>query len=256
MNLTSPKLGLFVKTFKSDLEWLYFGLSSFQRNWNYLPTEIVVVAEPDCEPEISRWKFTQVRTVYVRPWPDGYCHAMAMKMCADHFLPEVDLILLFDSDMVLTKQTSLHHLLVKGMPVLYYDDWHSDLDPMTRVVSKKVWAPAVYRSTGRTLDVDWMVNPLWLFWWSTFAGARGLIEHHTGLPFLQAVYSGHQYDWQAFMNHPVTFCDMQTLGLYANEFEPHLYNIKKRTADMSSPITQYWSHQPIDEVKSQLMTLK
>lgn len=254
--MNTPKVGLFCKTFKPDLDWLYFGLSSIKRNWSYEPTEILVVAEPDCEPEISRWKLSQVRTVYVKPWADGYCHAMAMKMTADIFMPEADLILLFDSDMILTKPTSLPDLLVNEMPTLYYDDWHSDLDPMTRQVSKKVWAPAVYKSTGYTLQVDWMVSPLWLFWRSTFAGARGLIEYRTGMPFLQAVYSAHPYDWKAFMSHPITFCDMQTLGLYANEFEPHVYNIKKRTADMSSPILQNWSHQPIEEVKSQLLTSK
>lgn len=254
--MNTPKVGLFVKTFKPDLDWLYFGLSSFKRNFSYENSTILVVAEPDCEPEISRWKLSQVRTVYVRPWPDGYCHAMAMKMCADVFMPEAALILLFDSDMFLTRPTSLADLLTNELPTIYYDDWHSDLDPMTRLVSKKVWSPAVFKSTGRTLEVDWMVNPCWLFWRTTFYGARKLIENHTQMPFLQAVYSAHVYDWHAFLSHPVTFCDMQTLGLYASEFEQHLYNLKRRTADMSSPIVQNWSHQPIEEVKSQLLTSK
>jgi hypothetical protein len=246
------KVGLFAKTFKPDLDWLYFGLSSFKRNWSYESTDILVVAEPNCEPEMTKWDLSRVSTVYVKPWPDGYCHAMAMKMCADIFMPRADLILLFDSDMILTTPTSLADLMVNERPTLYYDDWHSDLDQATRLISKRVWSPAVFRTTGRTLEVDWMVSPLWLFWRSTFAGARYIIENHTRMPFLQAVYSTHVYDWKNFLSHPVSFCDMQTLGLFASEFETHQYDIQKRTLASAVPVRQFWSHQPIDEVKAQL----
>lgn len=248
----SLKVGLFVKTFKADLDWLFFGLSSFKRNWSYENSEILVVAEPDCEPAITKWGISQVRVVYVRPWPDGYTHAMAMKMCADIFMPAADLILLFDSDMVLTRLTAPADLLINELPTIYYDVWHSDLDPNTRMVSKKVWSPAVFKSTGRTLDVDWMVSPAWLYWRSTFSGARSLIENHTGMPFLQAVYSSHQYDYTDFMAHPMTFCDMQTLGIYANESERHLYSFRQRAPDLDLPITQFWSHLPVEEARAKL----
>lgn len=251
----TPRVGLFTKTFKPDLDWLYFALTSIKRNWSYESTEILVVAEPDCQPEITKWNFSQVRVVYIKPWPDGYTHAMAMKMCADVFMPDADLILLFDSDMVLTKPTSLADLLTNELPTLYYDEWHSDLDPNVRMVAKKVWSPPVFKSTGRTLGVDWMVSPVWLFWRSTFYGARQLIEEHTGMPFLQAVYSSHQYDYTNFMAHPMTFCDMQTLGIYASESQAHKYNIRIRTRDMSLPLRQFWSHQSVEEVRSQLTAM-
>lgn len=251
---SNPTVGLFCKTCKLDLDWLYFGLNSFKKNWSHGDTtQIVVVADLNCEPELSKWDLTGVSVLYLKPWADGYSHAMAMKMCADIFMPNADMILMFDSDMILTRPTSLADLLVDDKPTIYYDPWDSNLDPETRASSRKVWLPAVQRTTGRTLDVDWMVSPLWLFWWSTFVGARSIIEEHTRLPFLQAVYSSHPYDWTQFMSHPVSFCDMQTLGLYASQFERGMYNFKQKTPTTDLPVQQFWSHQPIDEVRDQLV---
>ena len=67
------------------------------------------------------------------------------------------------------------------------------------------------------------------------------------MPFLQAVYSSHRYDWKKFTEHPMTLCDMQTLGIYASLYEPHRYSIRQRNKSTDSPIKQFWSHQPIKE---------
>lgn len=245
-------VGIFCKTCKADLAWLYFALSSFRQNWRHPweMTDLVVVADPDCEPEITRWDFKNVRVVYTPPWPDGYCHAMAMKLCADIFCDRAELIVLFDSDMMLLRPTSLFDLLVCENPVIVYDIWHSDIDQTTRQMAKKVWVPAVRRSMGRDLDRDWMVSPKWLYWPSTFRGARSLIESHHRMPFLQAVYSAHPYDWQQFASHPMTLCDMQALGIFAHEYEQHKYVFWLRSAaPAETAIKQFWSHAPIDEAK-------
>lgn len=235
------KLGLFCKTFKDDLPLLFHALQSFRQNWTD-KTEILIVAEPDCQPEIDRWAFPNTRTVYVQPWPCGYCHAMATKLCADLYLRDCRLILLFDSDMLLMRPTGLTDLMPDCRPSIVYDVWHSDLDPAERDVSWRVWGPAVRRSMGVDLDRDFMVEPCWLYWSSTFQGAREMIESHRQMPFGQAVYCNYRYEWTKFMDHPMKLCDMQALGVYAFRNEQHLYRFEQRTAASNCPIRQNWSH--------------
>lgn len=238
--------GIFCKTFRPDLGWLYFAVSSVIQNWRHPweHTDFVVLADSDCEPEISRWGFDRIRVIYTHPWPDGYCHAMALKLCADIVCPTSEIIFMLDSDMMLVRPTELSDLMEEGRPLLTHDSWDSTLDPETRQMAKQVWGPAVRRSMGCDLDRDWMVSPQWLFWISTFRGARTLIETHCKLPFLQAVYSAHPYDWNLFSSHPMTLCDMQALGLYASRYEPHRYTIRQKTATEDPPIKQFWSHAP------------
>lgn len=243
--MNPPRIGLFCKTFKPDLPWLFHALQSIELNWrhDWASTELLVVAEPDCESDMRRWAFTHVKVRYVYPFPCGYCHAMMTKLCADLYLRTCRLIWLFDSDMLLTRPTTLDDIAPGGMPRLIYDEWHSDFDSPTRETSRRVWVPAVKRSMGLDLDRDWMVNPLWVYWSSTFQGARELIESHRQMPFLQAVYCPHRYDWRAFTEHPMALCDMQALGLYAHQHEAHLYAIGRKTsAAIEGPIRQAWSH--------------
>jgi len=151
--------------------------------------------------------------------------------------------------MMLVRPTGLEDILAGGVPSLYYDVWHSDFEQGTRAMSRQVWPPAVWRSMGRTLEVDWMVTPLWLYWASTFKGARSAIEAYRGMPFLQAVYSDVPYQWQKFPEHPFSLCDMQALGIYASESEKHKYSIRQLDGPLDMPVKQFWSHAPFEEAK-------
>jgi hypothetical protein len=146
------RIRLFCKTFKDDLGWLGAALTSFFKNWDHADTEFVLVADRDCQKQIESWKLWKVKVFYVEPWPDGYCHAMAMKMYADYFCGYSVLVMLFDSDIELVKPVSMTDLLPGGKPVIQWSGWEDKLDPATRAVARRVWTPAVERCTGKVLD--------------------------------------------------------------------------------------------------------
>lgn len=239
---TPIKLELFCKSFQDDLGLLKAAILSFCQHLHG-PWKMTVVLDRGNKPPTL--ESDRIKYLFVQPWGDGYCHAMATKMCADLYCPEADILLLFDSDMELASASALDQLLDElGRPRVWWQDWDS-ADPV-RQVARRVWVPAVYRSTGQTLDRDWMVAPTWLWWPSTFRRARRLVELHTQLPFLQAVYSTHPYNWQKFLEHPMTLCDIELLGLSAHEFEPAKYAFLKRDAvtacQFPDRIRQGWSH--------------
>ena len=246
------RIGLFCKSCKEDLPWLAQAIKSFQSNWLHPwdRTQWVLAMDAAAYESLIQHgiDLAHVDVRYVEPWPDRYAHAMAMKACADIFCDEANLILIFDSDMILSKPTGLADLMVAGKPPLCFEHWSCERDADIRRVAKSVWGGASIRSTGCELDRDWMVSPAWIFWPSTLKGARRLVELHRKLPFLQAVYSRAIYDWRNFTLHPMTFCDIENLGLYASRFESDKYSIME-LKDYRSPVTQFWSHGSIEAAR-------
>jgi len=243
------KAGLFCKSCVKDLAWLKQAIRSIQTNWKHpwQDTQWVIAMDSEAylSPGMQELDRRHIEFRYVEPWPDRYTHAMAMKACADLFCHDAEIILVFDSDMVLSRPTDLTDLLRlgNGRPALMFEHWHSERDPATRAMAQMVWGAASIRSTGIVLDRDWMVCPTWLFWPSTFAGARGLVEVHHKMPFLQAVYSKMVYDYRLFPSHPMTFCDIENLGIYASKFEPHRYEITQMgLTDFDGVVVQRWSY--------------
>jgi hypothetical protein len=235
-------LGIFIKSFWDDLGWLAYSLQLLEKFWRGEPPKVVVMLDEDCE-EITRlWGLRWPQYIYVKPWQDGYCHAMAMKACADQFLPESDLIMLLDSDTILTGPCSISDVTDKGLPVIEFQLWN-DEDPKL-ATSRQVWQSVSLASTGLELAVDFMVSVPRIYWRSTFQLARNTIEAHYQKPFLEAVHSEHPYDWTAFLAHPKTFCENQTLAMVAALMETSRYSIRNLDSEgpFTTPFVQYWSH--------------
>jgi hypothetical protein len=238
-------LGIFAKSFRDDLGWLAYSLQLLEKFWRGEPPEVMVMLDQDCEEITSRWGLRWPKYLYVEPWKDGYSHAMAMKTCADQFLPDCDLIMLLDSDTMLTGPCSMADITIDGLPVIEFRLWN-DNDPRL-ATSRQVWQSVSLASTGLELAVDFMVSVPRLYWRSTFALARDVVEQHHQKPFLEALRSDHPYDWHAFMEHPKTFCENQTLSMIATLMETSRYMI--RNPDLAgwfkTPFRQYWSHEPL-----------
>jgi hypothetical protein len=236
------KLGIFVKSLREDLGWLSYSLQLLERFWQGEPPSVVVMLDQDCQEITDRWGLRWAQYVYVKPWGDGYNHAMAMKACADQFLPESELILLLDSDTMLTGPCGLEDITIGGLPLIQFQNWNDNDSRLA--VSRRVWQPVSLASTGLELAVDFMVSVPRLYWRSTFALARGVVEQHFQQPFLEALHSDHPYDWRSFLDHPKTFCENQTLSMIATLMEPSRYVI--RNPDVAgwfkTPFVQYWSH--------------
>jgi hypothetical protein len=239
-------LGIFVKSFWDDLGWLAYSLQLLEKFWRGEPPSVVVMLDEDCEEVTRLWGLRWPRYIYVKPWQDGYCHAMAMKACADQFLPESDLIMLLDSDTMLTEPCSVSDVTDREHPVIEFRLWN-DNDPELRV-SRQVWQPVSLASTGLELAVDFMVGRMpRIYWRTTFGLARNTIETHHQKPFLEAVHSDQPYDWTAFLAHPKTLCENQTLAMVGALMETSRYSI--RNLDLEGPFTtpfvQHWSHAPL-----------
>jgi hypothetical protein len=239
------KLGIFAKSFRDDLGWLAYSLQLLEKFWRGEPPSVVVMLDQDCQEITQQWGLRWANYVYVQPWKDGYSHAMASKACADQFLPESELILLLDSDTILTGPCALEDITIEGQPVIEFQLWNDN--DARLAVSRQVWQPVSLASTGLELAVDFMVSVPRLYWRSTFGLVRDVVEQHFQKPFLEALHSDHPYDWRAFLKHPKTFCENQTLSMIATLMEPSRYVIRNRDTLgwFKTPFVQYWSHQEL-----------
>jgi hypothetical protein len=205
------------------------------------------MVDRDCADVVAYWEI-EAYYLFVDPWPDRYMHALWCKAYADRHT-DAELILLMDSDHLMTEPCSLGNLMSEAKPVIEFLRWEEP----DRAVARRIWPRVVKESTGMELPVDYMVKPDWLFWRSTFAGARSLVERHRGKPFNEAVYSEAIYDWHQYEFHPFTFCDLQNLALYGDLFESEKYFLWDcRKQSRPNPIKDYWSHTPFKDVQPEL----
>jgi len=246
---------IFIKGCREQLDYLSYCLRALEKNlaeWD--TSDIVVKLDNDCEPFVANWGFKRVRYIYEQPWDDRYMHALWSKACADQYVSG-DLILLLDSDTFLSEPVALKDYVRNGSVALQYLPWDIERDEGQKV-ALALWPKVVKASTGLDLPVDYMVTRPWLFWRSTFAGARGLVEAHQHKSFYDAVYSVVYYDWTRYPFHPFTFCDLEALGLYGALYEPQRYYLSDFRSHMwPEPWLDLWSHTPFNAWKEKLEAL-
>lgn len=199
---------------------------------------MVVMLDLDCREIVRTWRFDNVFFLYTTPWPDPYMHALWAKATADYWT-RGNLIILLDCDTLLVESATLDDYFEEDRIVVPYLSWEKRNSPE----AFNLWPGVVKKSTGLELKVDYMVTRPWIFTRSTFAGLRRLIEDHRRMPFYAAVYSEAPYDWHNYLAHPFTFCDLETLGLYADRFESAKYILKDFSL-MNRPerFKDLWSH--------------
>jgi len=246
---------IFIKGCREQLDYLYYCLRALKKNlaeWDH--SDIVVKLDPDCEPHVANWDFDHVLYRYETPWDDRYMHALWSKATADQHLGG-DLILLVDCDTFLSAPVALADYVKNGSVALQYLPWDIERDAGQKV-ALELWPRVVKASTGLDLPVDYMVTRPWLFWRSTFTGARGLVEAHQKKSFYAACFSQAYYDWTRYPMHPFTFCDLETLGLYGALYEPHKYYVSDfRSHIWPEPWLDLWSHTPFNSLKAKLDSL-
>lgn len=238
---------IFIKGCREQLNWLSYCLQFIEKNWQHKDSQIIVMLDRDCTKTVAQWGIT-ASYLFVDPWPDGYMHALWCKATADRYT-DAELILLMDSDHLMIASCGLPELMKEGKPVIEFFRWEHE----SREVARRIWPRVVKESTGQDLPVDYMVKPDWLFWRSTFAGARTLVENHSGKTFDSEVYSAASYDWTQYEFHPFTFCDLENLALYGAQFESEKYFLwDTEKIPRPYPIMDYWSHTPFESVRPEL----
>jgi hypothetical protein len=227
-------------TYRKDLSWICYSMQLLYKHFRG-PFRTIVVAEEDCRPTIATWGLP-VTYHYIRPWPDGYHHAMYRKLMMDT-LSDADILCLLDSDhMLMEPGFYLEDFLDHGKPIVHYRNWDDDPNDHVLAVSREQWAPPTERCLGIPLDRDYMVGPPFVFWRDTFAKVRQRIEEVTGQPLYNVCYSDRPYDYRNFLQHPKRFCDYEALGLYASHFEPDRYALHHFPRGTHWPWRVYWSH--------------
>jgi len=233
-------LGVFIKSCERDRAWLRYCLKSLEKFWDRPLPKILLALDDGCAiPE----ELPQKECLIVKPWSDEYSYAMAIKACADLYLPDSDPILLLDSDTVFTGPCGLEDLLEDGKILITYARWGDDHSP-TRSSAKQVWVPAIRRALGIELDADFMVRVPTLYWRSTFSEMRGRVEAKHKKPFLEAVRSDFPFTIDRFLSHPFKFCENEALS-YCASFQAGYIVRDIRECAHSVPMLQCWSHGPI-----------
>jgi hypothetical protein len=222
-------------SYKKDLEWLYYSTKLLLKYWQ-TPGQIIIRLDGDCR-EVEGWNLGHnVVYQYVKPWPDGYTYQMYLKMISDQVSP-ADLLLLWDSDLLIYEPASLDNLMHEGKPIIDWCEWADS------PVAERVWRGPTSRIMGIDLDRELMSGCPFLFWRDTIRLCREHIERVNGKSLHDAVYSDVPFRPENFLNHPMKFAEHEALNLFASKCQPdryHLRHSKDRPANW--PWRQYWSH--------------
>lgn len=233
------KVTIVYVSYRKDLIWL---VHSLQLLFKYLKGDfkVVVRLDADCHPIVKEWG-VPVRYCYLHhPWPDGYSHAMYQKMIADDYVDwDTDVIWLLDSDHMLMHEAHVDQFFSDGKPIVHYAQW-DELPPDYARVAQVKWCEPTQRAIGIPLDRDYMITPPMAFYPDTFRSVRQRITSINAKSLIDFAYSDVPFKAANFMDHPMTICDYETLGLYAASFESDRYAI--RPVPKEWPFKVFWSH--------------
>jgi hypothetical protein len=237
----STKVTIFIKSWARDLKWLSYALRSIECNWETPETEVVLVLDEDCRGRISGSDFNlDLSVFYVKPWPDGYCHAMYVKTMADEF-SRGELIVLTDSDCILTGPSDLNDLGAY-QPIIPYMSYKEH----NEMYSVSPWQRVTERLARQGTQKHYMASTPIMYHRSTFAGMRQWLTRLHGQAYWDLVYSGVEFRPERFGTHPITLIDYDLLGYYADHFEPGFYRVRELKEVQPSKWKQYhsWSQSP------------
>jgi hypothetical protein len=223
------KCDVVIKTWFNDLGWLNYCLRFLARNWLAKDSRTIVLADENCRPVIETWHLTKEEVFYVKPWADGYSHAMVTKTTADEY-SDAELILLLDSDVMVTKALTPEALMSNGRPIIRYLDYDT---------FETQFPHAPWRKVVQSL---FLTNPLFyytfvpaLYWRSSFQAMRRYLArlHHRN--FLDLTFSDVPFKPENFGHHPISFADHESMGFYCRLAEPERYVFKP-----NSDRFRYW----------------
>lgn len=221
---------------KRDLPWLHYSVRLILKYWTPRP-RIIVRLDEDCREALVETWAEDIEVYYVKPWPDGYTFQMYTKMTADDFT-DAELIILWDSDVMLTGPANLGWICWEGKPIIEYQEWSE-----VQSVSEKIWRGPTSLMMGMDLDREYMCGVPFIYWRETFAKCRYQIARTHRRSFFDCIYSNQPFSPQTFMTHPMKLADFEALGLCAAKLEPDRYTFRhNRDRPRDWPFELFWSH--------------
>jgi FkbM family methyltransferase len=238
------KVDAVIKTWWNDLSFCSYCLRFLERNWTQENSNIIVLANADCQKVTDTWGFSaRVRYFFLEPWPDGNQFQGYITLLADHF-SDADLFAVFDSDTMLLEPMNLAMLTEQGKPILYYRPYQ-DGAPEHDAVPRRMWGPIMQHWLGVAPQADYMQRFPFVYRASTLRAVRRLVTGKTKKGLLESLYSPMPYNGpEDFAGHSFTWCEHNVISFYAALREPELYCFKDLTGPglpPSWPVKQYWS---------------
>lgn len=226
-----------IKTWWNDLCWVSYCLRFLERNWLEPNSQIIVLAEPQCQEVIQSWGFSsRVKYFYCHPWPDGNQFQCFLTLLADHF-SDAELFAVFDSDTMLFEPMRASDQMQDGKPIIYFRPY-DDHEP---TVAQRMWAPLMEYWLRVKPRADYMQRFPFLYRASTIAAVRRLITARTGYNLLDSLYSDTPYNPANFFHHPFKISEHNVIGFYAALHEPDRYVLRSITEAPNWPVKQYHS---------------
>jgi hypothetical protein len=216
-----------IKTWWNDLSFLSYSLRFLERNWREPDSQIIVLADSNCQSVIDTWGFSRkwFQFYYVDPWPDGNQFQGYLTLLYDHF-SDADLFAVIDSDCMLFRPLQLSDCLVDGKPVIHYEPRMGKLTGADRVVAHRLWFPIMKHWVGEEPQADYMFAFPFIYRADTIQAVRRLITRKTGKGLLESLYSDVPFDWSRFPDHPFKFCEHNVLSFYAQVHQKELYHFR------------------------------
>jgi hypothetical protein len=234
------KVSIVYVSYRRDLIWLVHSLQLLFKNLKG-DFQVVVRLDADCHEVVKEWGLP-VRYRYLHhTWPDGYAHAMYQKMIADDYVDwDTDVIWLLDSDHMLMRPAHLEEFFSDGKPIIHCAEFNDLPADYARVAQAK-WREPTERALGIPLDREYMITPPMAFYPDTFRSVRQRITAINNTSLIDFAYSDVPFKAEDFMDHKMTICDYETLGLYAATYEAHRYAVRPVPKE-AWPFRVYWSH--------------
>jgi hypothetical protein len=227
--MTEPSVGVLIRSYRRDFEWLRYCLAALARFLPEVPMTLVVPKAS--EPWLPRVGpgLDAVTLRICEGGGDDYLGQQVTKMYADSYV-DADFICHLDSDCILGSPLGVSDLVPGGRPVLAYR-------PLERYERRPVWIEAGERYLGWPLERDYMcrppfVYPRWLY---------PLVRAHGEALFEVSV------ERYAMSQPPRGFSEFTALGGYAHRHHPEAFRwVDADTFTDPSPFRWYWSWGGID----------
>jgi hypothetical protein len=245
------KVSIVYVSYRPDLIWL---VHSLQLLFQHLKGdyEVIVRLDENCREVVKEWGVPAKYIFLSHCWPDGYTHAMYQKMIADDCISsDTDIIWLLDSDHMLLREAHVNEFFFDGKPIIHYAEFIDLPEEYARVAQAK-WKEPTERALGIPLDREYMITPPMAFWPDTLRSTRQRIVDYNRVSFIDFAYSDRPFKAETFLEHPMTLCDYETLGLYAATFESIRYAV--RPVPKEWPFKVYWSHGPLPDELGKMIT--
>ncbi len=223
---TPPKLTIFIKTCKKDLPWLKHCLRSIDLFFEEAGRSIVLVADEDCRPELSRWRLTKERVFYVPSGKYGYLQQQAVKLRAHHFTSS-PYVLFIDSDTIFTQPCGLGVFIDAGRPICHRKPYADINDGAEK------WRTPTEAVVGEPVEYEYMRRMPLLYRRETLELTERMFPELAGQLFDGDLAESNNDSFHVFS-------EFNLLGAVADKYHPQLYAWRDDEPD-KSVAKQYWS---------------